>query len=223
MLKKKEYIMSNLRLFIRLFMKSLTILIVIIFSACTSTTIPTSRPTQNAEILSIAYRNYEILQQAIQIYEEAVLHPWATIPSYAKLKAGSKNINVLALRGRLKATGELTPEDDNGLTLYDDKVTVAVKRFQLSHGLEPTGSVGPRTLVELNVSPVDRLKQIEINISRWSKLNQKMGARYIMVNVPDYRLQVVENGIVVLSMKAIVGKPERPTPELSSTVTRLVF
>jgi murein L,D-transpeptidase YcbB/YkuD len=171
----------------------------------------------------MADRNYELLQQVLPIYQEAVLHPWPTISSNAKLKPGLKSTNVLALRGRLKATGELKPEDDRGLTLYDEKVTEAVKQFQLNHGLEPIGSVGPKTLAELNVSPADRLRQIEINISRWSKLSHELGNRYIMVNVPDYRLQVVENGTIVLSMKAIVGKPERPTPEVSSTVTRVVF
>jgi L,D-transpeptidase YcbB len=212
--------MSNHRLFMRL----LAILILaIILSSCTSTTIQTSRPTANMTTLSLADKNYEQLQKTLPIYQEAVLHPWAELPPHARLKPGSKNINVLALRGRLKATGELKQEDDHGLTLYDKQLTEAVKRFQLNHGLEPTGSVGPATLAELNITPADRLKQIQVNMVRWSKLSHELGNRYIMINVPDYRLQVVENGSIVLSMKAIVGKPERPTPEVSSIVTRVVF
>jgi murein L,D-transpeptidase YcbB/YkuD len=212
--------MSHLRSHIKLWV---LFSIIFLLSSCTTTTIQTHRPIKTTENLSIADRNYAQLQQAIPIYQDAVLHPWATIPLHAKLRPGAKNMYVLALRGRLKATGELKPEDDTGLHVYDNALTEAVTRFQLSHGLEPTGSVGPATLAELNVSPEERLQQIQMNMSRWAKLSHELGDRYILVNVPEYRLQVVENGETVLTMKAIVGKPERPTPEISSTVTRIVF
>lgn len=214
----KDYAMNFIKWHIQLIL-----LLSLTLSACTTTTIQTRHPIKNTANLSIAERTYAQLQQAIPMYQEAVLHPWATLPSNVKLKPGVKNIHVIALRGRLKATGELKPEDDTELTLYDEALEDAVKRFQLAHGLEQTGAVGPSTLAELNVSPSERLQQIEVNMHRWSELSHKLGNRYILVNVPDYRLQVVENGEVVLSMKAIVGKPERPTPELSSTVTRIVF
>ena len=194
-----------------------------ILSSCTTTTIQTNHPIKNTANLSIADRTYAQLQQALPMYQEAVLHPWVTLPTNVKLKPGVKSIYVIALRGRLKATGELVSEDNNNLNVYDHAVTDAVKCFQLSHGLEPTGAVGPATLAELNVPPAERLQQIQVNMRRWAKLSHELGERYILVNVPDYKLQVVENGEVVLSMKAVVGKPERPTPELSSTVTRLVF
>jgi murein L,D-transpeptidase YcbB/YkuD len=199
------------------------LLLSFIVSSCTTTTIQTNHPIKSTANLSVADRTYTQLQQAIPMYQDAVLHPWATLPSGIKLKPGIKNIHVIALRGRLKATGELKPEDDTELTLYDKSVTEAVKRFQLSHGLEPTGAVGPQTLSELNVPPSERLQQIQVNMRRWAKLSHELGDRYILVNVPDYRLQVVENGEIVLSMKAVVGKPERPTPEIFSKVTRIVF
>jgi murein L,D-transpeptidase YcbB/YkuD len=205
-------------------MTSLTLFsIALLATACTTTTIQTHRPAANMNNLSVAQRNYTKLQQAVPMYQEAVLHPWATLPASAKLKPGAKNITVLALRAHLKATGDLKPEDDYGLTLYDEHVTQAIKHFQVSHGLEATGAVGPATRAALNVPPEERLHQIQINMERWEKLSHELGNRYIMVNVPDYRLQVVENGTTVLSMRAIVGKPERPTPEISSTVTRVVF
>jgi murein L,D-transpeptidase YcbB/YkuD len=193
-------------------------------TACTTTTIQTTRHfKKNTANMAFPERNYAQLQAAIPMYEEAVLHPWSTLPPHAGLVPGSKNIHVLALRGHLKATGELKPEDDTGDTFYDDEVTEAVKRFQIAHGLEPTGAIGPATLAELNVPPIERLHQIQINMQRWSQLSQQLGSHYILVNVPDYRLQVIDNGETVLSMKAIVGKPERPTPELMSTVKRIVF
>jgi len=199
----------------KLNIRILTILLLFLLSSCTTTTIQTNHPIKNTANLSVADRTYTQLQQAIPMYQEAVLHPWMVLPSNVKLKPGVKNMYVIALRGRLEATGELKPENDTRMTLYDDSVTEAIKRFQFSHGLEPTGAVGPKTLAELNISPTERLQQIQVNMRRWAKLSHELGDRYILVNVPDYRLQVVENGEVVLSMKAIVGKPERPTPESS--------
>jgi murein L,D-transpeptidase YcbB/YkuD len=173
--------------------------------------------------LSIAEKNYNALEEALPMYEQAIITPWPTIPTHVRLKPGMKNISVMALRGRLKATKDLLPEDDTGRTLYDHALTLAVKHFQIRHGLNPDGIVGPETLYELNISPEERLHQIKVNMERWSKLSNELGDRFIMVNVPDYQLDLIENGQRVLSMKAIVGKPDRPTPEIFSTITRVVF
>lgn len=173
--------------------------------------------------ISLAEKNLEQLQNALPTYENAAAHPWATITTDEKLKRGMKDVAVLALRGHLKTTGDLKPEDDTGLALYDSKVMKAVKHFQERHGLSPDGVVGPATLYELNIPAEERLQQIQINISRWAKLASDLKDRYIMVNVPDYHLDLIDNGVKVLSMKAVVGKPERPTPELISTVTRMVL
>ena len=45
---------------------------------------------------------------------------------------------------------DLAPEQEEG-EVYDAAVIDAVKRFQLRHGLEATGSVDARTLKALNV------------------------------------------------------------------------
>jgi len=179
-------------------------------------------PSDSIQI-SIAEHNFTELRQALPLYETAVSHPWASIPENILLKPGNKNVAVLGLRGRLKATGDLKPEDDRGLTLYDKAVRNAVIHFQIRHGLHPDGIVGKDTIYEMNIPPEVRLNQIKRNMERWAKLSARLGDRYIFVNVPAYRLDLVENGQSVLNMGIIVGKPERPTPEISSTITRLVF
>src|SRR4029079_16322218 len=104
-----------------------------------------------------------------------------------------------------------------------DNVTNAVIAFQSTHGLTPDGVVGNDTRDALNVSPEQRIMQIEVNMARWTKLSRELGDHYIMVNIPAFTMNLVENGNTVLSMKAIVGKPARPTPEIDSTVTRIIF
>ncbi len=46
-----------------------------------------------------------------------------------------------------------------------------------------------------------------------------LGATYVMVNIPDYTLKVVQNGKTVWSTKIVVGKPgEQATPLLTETM-----
>lgn len=173
--------------------------------------------------VSIASLNYEVLQRTLPTYEHAVAHPWASIPPDIKFTPGKKDIAVLSLRDRLRATDDLLPENDIGLSIFDPHLVEAVKHFQYTHGLNPDGIVGPATLYELNIPPEQRLMQIRVNMDRWAKLTHELGNRYILVNIPAYRLELVDNGQRIMTMRAVVGKPERPTPEIISTVTRLVL
>lgn len=171
---------------------------------------------------SIAARNYAALQQTLAIYENASSHPLPVISSKI-LKPGMKSISVMAVRSRLEATGEYHNDSNQNLDTYDDNLVNAVMAFQANHGLNPDGVIGSDTRNELNVPIAQRITQIEVNMARWAKLASQLGDSYIMVNVPAYKMDLIENGNVVLSMKAIVGKPTRPTPEIESTVTRIVF
>ena len=68
-----------------------------------------------------------------------------------------------------------------------------------------------------------KIRQIEINLERWRWLPRDLGKRYIMVNVPNYDLKVVENERTVLTMRVVVGKPYLRTPVFNSEMTYLVI
>lgn len=211
---------------LRSFMQHLSLLIfTVAFSllGCNTTAqMLSSMPTQPSQSPSLAEKNYIQLNDALKIYQAAAQHPWTTLPVNKLLKLGSKNINVALLRERLQSSGDLPTMNDNNIA-FDSVLAQAVKSFQLQHGLKPDGIVGEATFAELNVSPEDRIKQIQINMSRWAKLNGKLGNRFILVNIPDYQMVLIDNNLKVLSMKAIVGKPTRQTPELYSRVTRVIL
>ncbi len=178
----------------------------------------------NTAAFSIAAKNYAALQQALTTYENAASLPWPTLSSNTKtLTPGTKSRAVITLRNRLEATGELKNDDHTNIDTYDDNLTNAVIAFQSSHGLKPDGIVGQNTRSELNIPPQEWIRKIEVNMARWARLSNELGNDYIIVNIPAYRLDLVENGNTVLNMKAIIGKPTRPTPELESKVTRIIF
>lgn len=196
--------------------------LLIILSGCQTSTLFTVPPPKTAG-LSVANQNYIKLKEALPLYENAVAYPWQPIPANIKFQAGKKNAAVALLRQRLRATHDLTISSDLGDNVYDVALIEAVKIFQKRHGLKPDGIIGEETRQQLNISPQQRLHQIQVNMQRWATLSQELSNHYIMVNVPAYQLEVVENGKKVLEMKTIVGRPSRPTPELTSTVTRVVF
>jgi murein L,D-transpeptidase YcbB/YkuD len=85
------------------------------------------------------------------------------------------------------------------------------------------GVFGPQTLAELNVSVEERIRQIEINMERSRWLSGDPGDHYLMVNIADFTLTVVEKGEAVLSMAVVVGTPFRRTPVFSTRLSYLIF
>jgi len=171
-----------------------------------------------------AEKNYEQLREMLPLYQNAVMHPWPTIPeTNKKLKIGIKNSAVVFLRERLKATRDLPEYYNRPDDLFDRSLAQAVKAFQNRNGLVADGIVGKMTLQALNVSPAERVNQILINMQRWINLSHQLSGRFVMVNIPDYQLYAYDNDEKILTMKAIVGKPEAETPELQSQISRLVF
>ena len=70
---------------------------------------------------------------------------WPAIPADSKLAPGANGPEVALLRKRLVISDDLAPELEAGDS-YDAALVDAVKHFQLRHGLEANGSIGPQTL-----------------------------------------------------------------------------
>jgi len=174
--------------------------------------------------MSLAEKNVRQLRDALPLYQNAILHPWPIIhDKKKKLKAGVRSPVVFLLRERLKATRDLPGYYTRQDMLFDRALSQAVRAFQQRTGLHADGVVGKMTLQELNVPPETRVRQIIINMQRWASLAPRLTERFVMVNVPDYELYAFDHNEKILSMKAIVGKPEAETPELQSRISRIVF
>jgi len=140
---------------------------------------------------------------------------WHTVPAGSKIRNGDVGKRIVALRLRLMASNDLEDPKNGNPEYFDDALEDGVKRFQARHGLKVDGIVGFNTLSALNVSLEDRIQQIKLNMERWRWLPQDLGARYILVNTADFRLKVIENEQTLKTIRAIVGKKDRPTPMLS--------
>ena len=102
-------------------------------------------------------------------------------------------------------------------------IPTALRRFQALHGLEPDGILGPATRTALHVSAATRAQQIALNLERWRWLPRSLGSRYVVVNSAAFVLDLVENGAVTFTTRAVVGRPDWPTPIASSRATDIIF
>ncbi len=145
---------------------------------------------------------------------------WPLLPPSAKLAPGSKGPDVVLLRQRLAVTEELAADKVDG-DVYDDALAAAVRRFQARHGLEETGSIGPRTLAALNVPVGKRLRQLAASLDRLSVMDFRFGQRYVVVNLPAAFAEAVDGDNVVRRYVVQVGRPERPSPTLTTHITTI--
>jgi murein L,D-transpeptidase YcbB/YkuD len=70
----------------------------------------------------------------------------------------------------------------------------------------------------------DTIALIMVNMEKWRWLPRDLGIVHVTVNIPDYTLQVVNNGNIVWQTKVVVGKPGKmATPLLSETMKYLTI
>jgi len=162
-------------------------------------------------------------EAAITLYEGIVSRGgWSAVPNGSDLKVGVKSKAVQALRQRLVASGDLDSVAGMGPT-FDSFVEAAVKRFQVRHGLSPTGVVNEGTFTELNVGADVRLQQLQTNIVRLRAFAGDLGARFVMVNLPAAAVETVEGGVVYSHHVAGVGKIDRQSPIMQTRATEINF
>jgi len=146
---------------------------------------------------------------------------------------------ALAYKAATKKQGEVVPEDPRvpqlraklniadhpDSTHYDAKVAAAVRKFQEGVDLKPTGVLDDRTVKAINSPKRDRqIDTVLVNMERWRWLPRQLGAAslgnaYVILNIPDFTLKVMQNGAPVWHTRVVTGKPgNHATPLLTETM-----
>ena len=171
-----------------------------------------------------SHTGYSKLREALLTYRKlAKKADWSKIPAGPALKEGKYDERVTLLKIKLLASGDMEKELETDEKFFDDILDEAVRRFQKRHGLDIDGIVGPVTLAALNVPLSERVRQIELSLERWRWLPESLGERYLLVNIANFELEVVENNNLIMNMRAVVGRSYRSTPVFSDRVSYLVL
>ena len=179
---------------------------------------------------------YEDLRKALAYYRERGDDPaWQQpLPALsggarkvAKLAPGQRYAGLSVLAQRLVALGDLAP--DVALPAkYEGLLVQAVQSFQMRHGIAADGVIGKSTLVQLQVTPAARARQIELALERLRWTPFKQGARMIVINIPEFMLRAYEvegeHIHVRQEMKIVVGRAlDKRTPLFNEEMRFIEF
>ena len=181
---------------------------------------------------------YDQLKQALATYRaQERAGGWPALPANTVLKPGQYSPAVAALRKRLPdtadgaaanapaATAAVKPGQATNVAAltYDPTLEAAVKQFQQDAGLKADGIVRGETLKQLNVPIGTRIDQLILNMERWRWLPKKFEPNYLLVNIPEYMLHVIEENKEAFNMRVIVGKALHETPVFSDKMEYVVL
>ncbi|HET9425341.1 MAG TPA: L,D-transpeptidase family protein [Gemmatimonadaceae bacterium] len=203
------------------------------------------RPTDEA---------YDALREQLAWYRQHTEKGWTKVPAGKTLKAGQSDspARIAALVTRLSEEGYAVgtptpaPADSNARpatidtaagtppatsapaassSVFSKPLSEAVSEFQRRHGMEVTGTLNAETVSALNVPPSYRATQIAANLERFRWMPRALGDRFIMVNVPAFKVAAYDSGRKSLEMKVIVGMEfeDRATPVFADSMQYVVF
>ena len=182
-----------------------------------------------AERLATKPKDAKELAEADLLYTIAALHymgdvfdgrispraldaAWVTTPRKGDLD--SVLTVALAKRRVGEALRDLAPTAEQYVKLRD-------VRTRLAREIEKTATQADAD--SAHDFAAARLRQVELNMERWRWMPRTLGERYLVVNIPEYRLRVVEGGKSALDMKVVVGKEASQTPVFSDLLTTVVI
>jgi murein L,D-transpeptidase YcbB/YkuD len=170
-------------------------------------------------------RTLVALHTYLQLAKEEVPDPLPTVKR--AVEPGQSYEALAQLASRLKFLGDLPPtvnvtQDSH---TYQGEIVDAVKRFQLRHGLEAEGKLGPQTIEELNRPMSFRVRQLQLTLERWRWVPHDFDEPPIVVNIPEFVLRALDKqSKPAVTMRVVVGRAMRTeTPVMEEDMKYVVF
>jgi murein L,D-transpeptidase YcbB/YkuD len=167
---------------------------------------------------------YKGLRQQLAKYVEIQKKGgWDTVSFNSKTKyvAGKNFPGILAIKKRLAVTGEFTANDTTAM--LTPELDAAIKEYQSNEGITPDGKITTALVKSMNITAIDRIKQLLVNMERMRWMPTKKEGKLIMVNIPEFMLHITEGDSHVIHMPVVVGKEGHTTVMFSDDLDQIVF
>ncbi|MDE2447177.1 MAG: L,D-transpeptidase family protein [Alphaproteobacteria bacterium] len=163
--------------------------------------------------------HYQKLKKMLKVYTDVIDQglSWPAVAQGPNLTPGKSDPRIASVRRILSITGDFE-WNDNGSPMFDQNLAVALRKFQLRHGLEAKGVLGKQTIVALNIPPVERQRQIMLNMERWRWMPDNLGEEHFLVNIAAFELQHWQSNTIIDRMNVVVGAVATQTPEFSNAM-----
>jgi murein L,D-transpeptidase YcbB/YkuD len=182
---------------------------------------PLSKTVEATTPSSFGYRR--MLNELRRLKNIQARGGWKKIAKSSQLRYGRSGKQVARVISRLKSSGDYTCSTGERDNQYGACLKRAVKQFQRRHGLYPSGEINRITRRKMNISVEWKIEKVLLNLDRIKRLPDQPENRYIMVNIPDFRLYYREKGREKLSMRVIVGDETHHTPIFSNKISFIVL
>jgi len=156
---------------------------------------------------------YKSLQKALAFFRNLESLTWDRVfPINKKLKLGERTSQLIPIIERLAVLGfiDTSKIPQKTFDIYDSVLIKAVAKFQAANGLPNDGAIGKATVEKLSVPPKEYVEKIIINLERFRWTSYDDSSRYILVNIPDFYLRVIENKAEKLKIKVCTGNKRPP-------------
>ena len=166
---------------------------------------------------------YRLLKEQLSKYYSIQKNGgWPVINADKKtLKKGMSSPAIATIKKRLQITGELVGKDST--QVFDDTLVNAVKNFQNELGLKPDGIITPSLIKDMNVTALQRIEQLLINMGRMRWMTTEPSGQLIVVNIPEFELHVYEGKRKAFDMDVVVGKEGHNTTIFTGNLNQIVF
>jgi murein L,D-transpeptidase YcbB/YkuD len=173
------------------------------------------------DMLAPRYRAYWMMKEEIAFYLGLNEQLWPAILSDIAIKPGESNQLLPKIRERLiKLRYQLS---DSISRTFDEELEKQLKMFQDDWGLNTDGVIGKSTLEDLNNPPIKLISQLKVNMERYRWLPLQVTEKYIIINIANFKLDLITGTDTLISMRAIVGKDPRKTPVFNERISYIVF
>lgn len=136
----------------------------------------------------------------------------------------NENSTVIAqIRHQLFVLGDL--KTDSKESVYNQDLMDGVIRFKRRHGLKENYTIEPGHIGMMNNSIENIIHVIMVNMERcrWIPPQLEKQNKYIMVNIPSFRLFFVKNGVNELISNVFLGSEMNKTVIFSGNMNKVVF
>jgi L,D-transpeptidase YcbB len=188
-----------------------------------------SDPAAEIQKLEPPFPGYRKLLALLPVYEEyAKQDDGQTLPLAPKtVHPGQPYAGLPRLQRLLQVIGDFPAgaQLDANPTIYQGALVDGVKHYQSRHGENPTGLLDARTIEELNTPGPARIRQIKLTLERWRWIPHSFAQPPVVVNLPEYRLRVMNpDGTVAFYKNVIVGKAYgHKSPVFEKEIQYVVF
>jgi len=163
-------------------------------------------------------KQHQALIQALNFYRNIGNLPRI---KYAKdLKFGDSYPYVSDIKKRLIRTGDMH-NANNTNELFDEDLKQALYNYKQRFKLTQNGIIDKVTVYYMNKPTPLLVEQIVTNLDKLKVFPNNFPKEYVRVNIPNFEMQYIRDGQPILEMRAVVGRPERPTPIFSSYMSYL--